>query len=176
MYQQFPDQAVAVDNDADAQKYDALYVNYNGQTQKSGANISFLQDGFTANGVDGAVFANEIWLKDAMQTGLFNLFLGLEQVPANTAGQSLVIGICEGVIQQAKINGTISVGKELTDTQKAFITQFTGDSEAWRQVTLNGYVLQVTITTEDNKYICNYALVYSKGDSIRKVEGKHILI
>jgi transposase len=71
-------------------------------------------------------------------------------------------------------------GKELTNTQKAYITQITGDNTAWQRVQLNGYVLTVELSQQvingATKYIAEYTLVYSKGDSIRKVEGRHILI
>ena len=90
------------------------------------------------------------------------------------------MGILQGVIEEALNNGTISVGKPLTNTQKAYITQLTGDNTAWQTVQLNGYVLEVVITqvvtNGTTRYIAKYSLVYAKGDSIRKVEGRHTLI
>lgn len=180
MYQQFPNQAVAVDTNELANTLDALHINYNGQTQKAGQKIEFYQDGYLADGVDIGVYANEIWLKDAMATELLNLEIGLNKIPANEDGLSMIQGIIEGVIDEALNNGTISTGKTLTNTQKAYITQITGDNTAWQTVQLNGYVLTVELKQENVngaiKYIAEYTLVYSKGDSIRKITGRHILI
>lgn len=180
MFQQFPSQAVTVDTNTLSQTLDGLNINYNGQTQKAGAKIEFYQDGFLADGTDIAVYANEIWLKDAMATEILNLELAVDKIPANYDGMGQVEGILQGVIGEALNNGVISVGKELTNTQKAYITQLTGNNEAWKSVQLNGYVLTVELAQEVNngttRYIAKYTLVYSKGDSIRKVEGRHVLI
>ena len=180
MYQQFKKQAVAVDNDLLANKLDSLKINYNGQTQKSGTKLEFYQDGYMADGVDVGVYANEIWLKDAMKTSILNLLIALDKLPANTDGVSLLEGVLQNVANEAKNNGTISSEKELTAEQKAYISKYTGDADAWQAVYLNGYILSVDLMQEisgnKTKYIAEYALLYSKGDSIRKVEGTHTLI
>lgn len=180
MYQQFPNQAITVDTNTLANTLDPLHINYNGQTQKAGQKIQFYQDGYLADGTDIAVYANEIWLKDAMTTELLNLEIAVEKIPANDDGLAQIEAILQGVIDEALINGTIMPGKELTNTQKAYITQLTGDNTAWQRVQLNGYVLTVVLTQSvvngATKYIADYTLIYSKGDSIRKVEGRHILI
>ena len=180
MYQQFPYQDVAVNTNALASTLDTLHINYNGQTQKAGTNITFYQDGFLADGTDIAVYANEIWLKDAMITEIINLEIALDKIPANYDGLGLIQAVLEAVIGEAKNNGTISIGKALTNTQKAYITQLTGDNTAWQTVELNGYILTLELTQQvvngATKYIANYTLIYSKGDVIRKVEGRHILI
>lgn len=180
MYQQFPSQAVSVSTNELATTLDNLFINYNGQTQKAGTTLNFYQDGFLANGVDIAVYANEIWLKDAMITEILNLEVGLDKIPANIDGLGLIRAVLEDVITSAKNNGTISIGKTLTSTQKAYITQLTGDNNAWQTVELNGYVLTLelkqNVVNGATKYIAEYILIYSKGDVIRKVEGRHILI
>lgn len=159
---------------------DGLNINYNGQTQKAGSKIEFYQDGFLADGTDMAVYANEIWLKDAMSTEILNLEIAVDKIPANIDGIGQVAGILQGVINEALNNGVISVGKELTNTQKAYITQLTGDNTSWQSVQLNGYILDVelaqNVVNGTTRYIAEYTLIYSKGDSIRKVEGRHILI
>lgn len=180
MYQQFENQAVAVDSDEVANKLDALNVNYNGQTQKSGTKLEFYQDGYLADGMDIGVYANEIWLKDAMATSVLNLLIALDKLPANTDGISLLEGCLHDVITDAKSNGTISAEKELTSEQKAYITQYTGDDSAWQTVYLNGFTLDVSLNQDTSsgktKYIAEYSLLYSKGDSIRKIDGTHTLI
>lgn len=180
MFQQFPNQAVAVDTNELANTLDPLHINYNGQTQKAGTKIEFYQDGYNADGTDTAVYANEIWLKDAMATDLLNLELALDKIPANDDGLGQIEAVLQEVIDEALNNGTISTGKPLTSTQKAYITQLTGDNTAWQTVQLNGYVLTLELTQQvvngATKYIAVYTLIYSKGDSIRKVGGRHILI
>lgn len=180
MYQQFKNQVVAVDSDLLANKLDALKINYNGQTQKSGTKLEFYQDGYMADGVDVGVYANEIWLKDAMKTSILNLLIALDKLPANTDGVSLLEGVLQNVANEAKNNGTISAEKELTAEQKAYISRYTGDVDAWQTVYLNGYLLSVDLAQEvtggKTKYVAEYSLLYSKGDSIRKVEGVHTLI
>ena len=180
MYQQFPTQAIAVTTNELAETLDPLKINYNGQTQKSGTKIEFYQDGYLADGTDIAPYANEIWLKDAITTELLNLQLSVDRIPASDVGVSQIVGTIQNVASEAVNNGTITPGKELTNTQKAYITQLTGDDEAWQQIFLTGYLLDANLVQSvDNnvtKYICEYTLIYSKGDSIRKVEGTHVLI
>lgn len=180
MYQQFPNQTIGVDTNSLASTLDALFINYNGQTQKAGTKLEFYQDGYLADGTDIAVYANEIWLKDAMKTELLNLEIAVEKIPANIDGLAQIEAILQGVITEALNNGTIMPGKTLNNVQKAYITQLTGDNKAWQTVELNGYVLKVelsqSVVNGATKYIANYTLIYSKGDSIRKVEGRHILI
>lgn len=180
MFQQFPNQTVTVDTNELSSTLDPLHINYNGQTQKAGSKIEFYQDGYLADGTDIAVYANEIWLKDAMTTELLNLELAVEKIPANIDGLAQVEAVLQGVIDEALNNGTIMPGKELTSSQKAYITQLTGDNTAWQTVQLNGYVLTVELSQEvvngATKYIAKYTLIYSKGDNIRRVDGRHILI
>lgn len=183
MYQVF-DLTPSVTTDADANMYDALRINYYGQTQTAGQNISFYQRGvmlgLAVDPADQNVYANEIWLKDAMSTALISLLLALAKVSANNTGRAQILSIVQGVINQALLNGTISVGKPLTDIQKAYITSITDDNLAWQQVFNTGYWVDVAIVpyVEDavTKYKAVYTLIYSKDDIIRKIEGSDILI
>ena len=183
MFQQFPNDGVSVSDDADADKYDALKINYNGATQQAGKIISFYQRGYLQgeNIVDLGVYYNEMWLKDAFVTEFMNLLLAVNQLPANENGSSTARGVMIPVIEQAKLNGVISVGKDLTSTQKAYIGQLTGDADAWREVEQNGCYLTVTVESyiDESKvqaYRFKYLLVYAKGDSIRMVTGDNVLI
>lgn len=182
MYQEFPSQAIAV-GDGDGTLYqtlDNLNINYNGQTQKAGKILTFYQNGFNADGTDTAIFDNEAWLKDAITSEIMNLFIGLDYVSADTDGIAALTGVITGVCDEALNNHVFSQGKELTNTQKAYITQLTGDENAWQDVQNNGYVFDIDITTETSgqatAYVAEYTLVYSKNDTIRKVEGSNILI
>lgn len=175
----------SVTNDADADTYDALRFNYYGQTQTAGQFIQFYQrgtlTGLPVNPVDQNVYANEQWLKDAIGSQILTLLLALSQVPANSYGRSQLLSTIQSVIDQAIFNGTISVGKPLSNAQKLYVTNATGSDTAWQQVQTIGYWLDCVIesfVTEDNRveWKAVYTLIYSKDDVIRKVEGSDVLI
>lgn len=182
MFQQFPGATAAVTTNADANVYDNALVNYYGATQTAGRQLAFLQRGVLQGNVsDAGVYANEIWLKDSFLTAFFNLFLALNKIPAGADGERIVRGAMMDTINQALRNGTILPSKELTTTQKAYIDQLTGREDSWFDVFNNGYTLDVkTEAIVDyggaNAYKITYVLVYSKGDSIKKVEGTDVLI
>jgi hypothetical protein len=79
-------------------------------------------------------------------------------------------------VTQAVKNGTILIGKTLTDKQKALVYQYTDDELAWEAVQNEGYWLDVVIDSDGDNYKAVYRLVYSKGDSIRFIDGTHILV
>jgi hypothetical protein len=186
MFQIFPGQEASVKDDATADFYDGLRVNYYGQTQTAGQFISFFQRGNLMGGVDAPiamnVYANEVWLKDAMGAALMQLLLVQGRVPANATGQSLVLSSLQSVIDEALNNGTISANKTLTDTQIAFITSTAGDDKAWYQVQNSGYWVNCQIVSFFNnitsltEFKAVYTLIYSKDDTINKITGQQILI
>ena len=108
------------------------------------------------------------------------MLLNLTQLPANTQGQALALLTIQGIINQALLNGTISVGKTLTQSQITFITSITNDDNAWYQVQNSGYwvdcVIQPIPATSPVQYQAAYTLVYSKDDVIRLINGSDILI
>ena len=173
-----------VTTDQLANALDAVRVNYYGQTQTAGQLIAFYQDGvlmgLPTDPLDMNTYANEIWFKDALGAALMTLLLAVSKVSVNSSGRARIITIMQSVINQAVLNGTISVGKELTDDQKFAITDITGDPNAWYQVQTIGYWLGVTFEiipdSDPIKYEAVYTLVYSKDDDIRKVEGRNTLI
>lgn len=160
---------------------DAIRTNYYGQTQQAGTDISFYQRAFMMGGatdpIDMGVYANEVWLKDDAGVRLINLLLALSAISANDTGRGQVLGAVQATIEQATLNGTISVGKDLNDTQIAFITQVTDDPNAFIQIQTIGYWIDATVEEVgpgDFKIV--YLLLYSKNDTVRKVEGTHTLI
>ncbi len=184
MFQIF-DLTPSVTTDADANTYDALRVNYYGQTQTAGQIIEFYQRGvmmgLTTDPVDQNVYANEQWLKDAAAAAIMTLLLSLAKIPANAQGRAQILATLQSVINLALFNGTISVGKTLSNAQKLYITNASGDPNAWQQVQTIGYwvtvVMQSYVTTDGRtEWKAVYTLIYSKDDVIRKVEGTHILI
>ncbi len=186
MYQQFDIVTSSVTTNADADIYDALSVNYYGQTQTAGNLISFYQRGLlqgaaiSTNILDMNTYVNEIWLKDAAGVALLNLLLGVGRVPANNQGKGQVLGILQDVINQALNNGTISVGKTLNAAQQSYITNVTGDNKAWYQVQNAGYWVDCEIMPIPDllptQYEASYTIIYSKDDTVRKVVGVQTLI
>ena len=186
MFQQVAGLQSLVTTDSNANTYDADAVNYYGQTQEAGNQISFYQRGLmqgslvATNITDMTAYANEIWLKDAMGAEIMSLLLAQTQIGANNYGRSLILTVMQGVINQALDNGTISVGKQLNSVQIAYITTATGYADAWYQVQNSGYWVDVVITTipssSPTQYQATYTLIYSKDDVIRLVIGEDILI
>lgn len=181
MYTQDTNMKVMVSTDTDVATYDAVKVNYYGQTQKSGQKIAFYQNGVLQGKYqDQNIFVNEIWLKDAMTTKYINYMLQTSNWYANKAGQAIGQGLAMEVIDRAKLNGTITTEKEITENDKNYIYNITADENAWRQIYQEGYYIITNIEKKTINsqvtYVFNYTLLYSKGDSIKKVEGLNILI
>lgn len=175
----------SVVTDALANTYDAILMNYYGQTQVNGQYIAFYQRGTMSGGQpndpsDINVYVNEMWLKSAMTAAILNLFLALANVSANTIGRSQLLAIVQSIITQALFNGTISVGNPLTTQQKLAITNETGDSLAWQQVQNIGYIVDVefeqVVINNLTQYKAVYTLIYAKDNVIRVVDGTDILI
>lgn len=175
----------SVADNATADLFDAARANYYGRTQTAGQFIQFYQrgvmGGLSTDPVDMNTYANEMWLKDAAGAALMSLLLSLAKVSANTQGRSQLLAVLQSVIDLAVLNGTISIGKPLTTVQKLFIGNLTGDDNAWQQVFTLGYWVDIAIesyVTVDGRteYKASYTLIYSKDDTIRKVEGTHALI
>jgi len=159
---------------------DDLLINYYGQTQQAGRKINFYQRGVLwgpdTSPRDMNVYANEMWLKDAATVNIMSLLLNLARISANASGRAKLLNTLQDVIDRALFNGTISVGKPINNTQKAYISEQTGDPLAWYQVQNLGYWLDCEIVQVGTEYIARYTLIYSKDDIIRKVDGSHQLI
>ena len=181
MFTQFPTETPTVFSDSQANTFDTIKLNYYGQTQSVGQNISFYQRGYLQGSiVDMGVYANEIWLKSAISSLALGLFLDRNQIPANTSGIGILRAAIQSIIDEAVVNGTISAEKELTTQQKVAVGQLSGDDDAWRQVQQVGYWLDVKIVEVELRgvleYHLQYTLIYGKGDSIRKISGLDVLI
>lgn len=181
MYQQSSGITPSVSSDTDASAYDAIRVNYYGSTQQAGNLVSFYQNGVLTGDITSmGVYVNEAWLKDVITTNLLNLRLSLDSLPANETGLGYVKLAIQEIIEKALFNGVISVGKALDATQKAYISQLTGDATAWQEIQSVGYWLTAKVQkyTEQGveKYKVTYLLVYAKGDSINFVDGRDIMI
>src|SRR6202041_2034582 len=111
---------------------------------------------------------------------LLGLLLALTQVPANNTGRGLILNQMQSIINLALLNGVISVGKTLNNTQILYITQVTGSNTAWQQVQNQGYWVNVVITSAVvsgvTTYTATYTLIYSKDDVVQSITGSNILI
>lgn len=178
MYYQDSRLTPSVTDSAEADINDPLTVNYYGQTQESGVNVSFFQRGRLTGGETApkamGVHANEQWLKAYLKSQFLNMFIALQQVPADLAGDAIGLSYIETGVAKALENGSIAIGKQLTTTQINYITQLTGNDKAWRDVQSRGYWYKVTTNATNN--LMDYLLVYAKRDSVDKVEGRHSLI
>lgn len=184
MFQQFG-LTPTVSDTTTATTYDGLRVNYYGSTQTAGQTLSFYQRGTLMGGSTAATdmntYANEIWLKAADGAAIGNLLLTMPKISANAGGRAQLINVIQSVIEVALRNGTISVGKTLTASQKVYIASITGDDTAYTQIQSIGYWLDCSIesyvtTDSRTEWKAVYTLLYAKDDVIRKVEGTHTLI
>lgn len=184
MFKQYDGEGVTVYDDTLAGNLDEKNINYNGRVMANGATMSFYQRGRNDDGEDTAVYCNEVWLKSAVAAGILDLMISTNRVDAGSEGEALIYSIVDSVARQGLMNGAIEIGKALNDQQKRKITQSTGDPTAWIPVQESGYWIDVKIVqsdgtdgaTQPNDYKAIYQLVYSKGDSIKFVEGTHYLV
>jgi hypothetical protein len=185
MYQQAGSLTPSVLTAANSDLYDGQRVNYYGRTQAAGQLIDFYQRGvlmgLATDPVDMNVYANEIWMKDAAGAALLSLQLAMGKISANAQGRAQLVAALSKVATQGLTNGTVSVGKTLSVQQQLYVTQLTGDPVAWTQVQNSGYwldcVMQSYVTVDGRtEWKAVYTLIYSKDDTVRKVEGSHVLI
>ena len=186
MYQSDPSCTPSVTDGPTADAMDAIRVNYVGRTQQNGQLLAFYQTGVMLGGQtapsDIGVFFNEIWFKNDIAGGFMSAFLSLEQIPTDARGVAICLAIIQASIDKAIINGTIQTNKAvLTPAQVQFITSTSNDPKASQQVNTIGYWLNINFAPVANAngtttWVCNYLLIYAKGDSIRQVKGTHSLI
>lgn len=180
-YKQFKDVEPTVTSNAKRFVFDPLRINYYGATQQAGQMVSFYQDGVLQGSIPSmTVYANEAWLKDSFITDILNLRMGLDSLPANNTGKSLVLSALMETVNMALLNGVVLAGKELDASQKAYITTITGDEDGWIAVQNAGYRLSAEIERYEEygitKYKISFLFIYSKGDTINYVDGRNILI
>lgn len=180
-YKRFDGVVPSVTTNAKRFVLDPLRINYYGATQQAGQIVSFYQDGVLQGSIPSmTVYANEAWLKDSFITNILNLRMGLDSLPANNTGKSLVLSSLMETVNLALTNGVVLAGKELDASQKGFITTITGDEDGWIAVQNSGYRLSAEIEKYEEygltKYKISFLFVYSKGDTINYVDGRDILI
>ena len=184
MYTQDGRLTPTVTDTAESNTLDLIRINYYGQTQEAGSNISFYQRGTLMGGLTAplkmGVYANEQWLKADLKAEFFNMFLALPIVGADDTGKAIAISYISSTVDKAIINGSIAQGKELTNTQIQYINQISGRDDAHFEVASKGYWYTVDISEETNnevtEFFLDYTLIYAKRDAVDKVVGRHILV
>ena len=179
MYRPFPSSMSLVDNEADANKYDSAFVNYVGTVQTRAVNRSFYQRGINADSEDTGVYMDSVWLTSAIEDGWINLATTDSKITANSAGLAKIYAMINTVITQALNNRVILKDKPLSANAITEIIELTGDNSVINDIETNGYYLFAYLDRQmingiEND-ICNYILIYAKGDQIKKINGTHIL-
>lgn len=174
-----------INSSSEADTYDAVRANYFGRTQEAGNTVVWYQRGYLMGGntapVDMSVFAAEMWLKSDLKSGFLNMFNALPGLTPGTQGRAIIKSYIQATVDRGLLNGAILTGKELTTTQKAYITQVTGDEDVYQQVQNDGYWYDIDFESNVTQagvteYQAVYTLIYSKADKVRKVVGTHTLI
>lgn len=156
---------------------DNYKVNYYGQSAEGANPFSFYQRGQLCGDSKSPAFigihANEQWLKSEIKAQFLSMFIALNTVNADSSGIAIGTSYLNTVVQKALLNGVITTGKPLTQTQIVFITSETHDPHAYSAVQSKGYWFKVSVDPDKNEM--DYLLIYSKADTINKVSGRHSL-
>lgn len=175
-YKQFAGETAVVDSLATKQTYDAAHANYVGLVQVNGQNLAFYQTGVNMDGVDTGVVRDRMWLDGEIQAGWFNLNSGVQKVEASYTGAAKVKAMVVDVATSAVENGCILIEKPLDNAQIAQVRSITNNESAPDEVQSTGYYVATKIIKSGNRYLCQYILVYAKGDHIGKVVGTNYLV
>ena len=178
MFKQIAKEIAVITNDTDFDTMKSVNANFYGLTQTNGKSFSFLQCGFCSNGEDAGTYCNELWLKSAVATSFMNLCLRVNKIPADATGSAMIRAAIVGDVKKALDNGTILVGKPLTEEDIAEVSRWTNNEDAYLDVQNDGYWLDVVIEKEEEgkEWIAKYYLVYAKADGIRFCNGSHVLV
>lgn len=155
---------------------DRLKISYCGLVQYHGATRKFFQMGKCADGTDAGVVMSMIYMNSAIENGWINLAMGMNKIPANASGAAMVNALVTDVAEVGIINGAILCDKPLTNEQRQTVYLYTSNANAADAVETIGYYVSAQIVVVDGDYVCEYTLVYAKGDHIAKVGGSHILV
>ena len=154
---------------------DAAMMNYIGQVQVYGTQLKFYQKGVNGDGVDLGVYRDKVWLESEVEIGWFNLVGGANRIPANDSGIASVYSMLVGIANDSKDNGIILADKPLSNVAKQKILTYTSNPKAIGTIQSEGYYIETKLVQDGDSYICQYLLIYAKGDHIGKVEGSHVL-
>ena len=180
MYRTVPTELALVTSETDADKYDNMRINYGANVQTMATNRNIYQMGVNADGEDTGVYLDSIWVTANIEDGWLNLAIDNGVIPASSLGVSKIYAMIYSVVTQGLDNGVILTGKTLGTVAMQEVIELTGDEENIQKVENYGYYLNVWLTKQNQNGIevdvANYLLIYSKGDSIKKVSGSHVLV
>lgn len=174
-YKEFDDAATVTTGEG-KETADAARMNYIGQVQIYGAQRKFYQKGLNGDGIDLGVYRDKMWLESSVEIGWFNLVGGVNKIPANDSGVAQVYAMIVGIAQDSVDNGIILKDKPLSNTAIQQIQSYTTDPNAVNSVQTLGYFVAATLVQDGDTYVCQYQLIYAKGDHIGKVEGSHVVV
>ena len=175
-YKKFAGEEAVVTDLATKNAYDAANANYIGLVQVNGTGLSFYQTGVNADGIDTGVVRDRMWIEGEIYAGWFNLTASGRKVEASYVGAAKVKAMIVGVATRAIDNGCILIDKPLDESQVMQIASITNDDFASDSVQSTGYYVSTKIVKSGNRYICQYVLIYAKGDHIGKVTGTNYLV
>jgi hypothetical protein len=175
MYKRFGGETATVSTETDKDTYDGLNVNYIGRVQAYGRRLEFFQRGVTKDGVDIGIERDKLWIKSRIELGWFDLAGSMNRIPANANGLQIVYAMINSVAMHGVENGAILIDKPLSEVTQQKVLTMTGNANALGAVQTNGYFISVKLVEEGDKYVCQYTLVYAKGDHIEKLSGSNIL-
>lgn len=161
---------------ATKQTYDAANVNYCGLVQTHGPTRKFFQMGRCADEMDAGVVMSSIYMTASIENAWIALAMGANKIPANKDGAAKVLSLVLEVAEAAIVNGAILADKPLTAAQQRTVAEYAGTEDAVTAVQTVGYYADANISVVGNDYVCQYTLVYAKGDHIAKVGGSHVLV
>lgn len=193
MFKQFSDgdSEVVVFDDLTYRMLNKNLVNFYGQSQTNGQTLNFFQRGFNTDGVDTAIYCNEMWFKAACETSLMNFLVTKERLPADALGVDLVKLQVVDVCSDATSNGTF-MAKQLTKADLKNVREIvinaggdTGDVESIEaDVSTKGYSVYAYLdivnpsdmTGKDVEKAIRYYVFYGTADSVRYIKGNDILL
>lgn len=151
-----------------------LRLNFVGLVKEHGNQWNWYMRGYNMDGLDTAVYDNEMWFKSEIVKDLLTLDDSVEKIPANERGLSMVSLTVMDAINMALRNGTILPGKPLSAEKQTQVLQMLGgDGEKLDQLLTNGWVLLMELEQDGEDYKINYKVAYLKGDAVRFFGGTH---
>lgn len=194
MFKQFSTEdkyGVAVASDADYKIFNKACVNFYGQTQTNGQTLNFFQRGFNTDGMDTAIYCNELWFKSICETALLTMLSGKERLSADTFGVDTVKLEIEECCAPALNNGMF-MPKEVSRKEYSSICESiarTGGSSSIADaisadLSSKGYGIYAFLerSTDAEKfgpgteYFIRYFVFYGTADSVRYIKGNNILL
>lgn len=191
MFKQFETEEPTVEDDATYTAFNQASVNFYGRAQTYGQTLDFYQRGFNTNGVDTAVYCNEMWFKSVSETALMNFLVSRERLSADPLGVDLakleVVDCCSDAIRNGMFMQKELDAKDLRDVREIVLD--TGGSETdvgsvEADVSTKGYSVYAYLDTVNDEVklgkeaekVIKYYVFYGTADSVKHIKGNDILL